>query len=87
MTERMSLTVTRPSRALRRTPPDGLLLTPAEIKVVQAIADIPTHIAIGKALGLSPHTVNRQLQTARRRLGARTNAHAVTLAYRAGLIT
>ena len=37
-------------------------------------------------LGRSPHTVKKQCDSIRRKLGARTQAHMVALAYERGLL-
>lgn len=54
-------------------------LTPAEEKVVERIAQGDTDKVIGKDLRKSYLTVRDQVQSARKKLGASTRAHLVSL--------
>lgn len=61
-------------------------LTPAERRCLTAAAAGLRRNETATALGLSPHTVDRQLTTARRRLRAKNTTHAVAEALRQGMI-
>jgi DNA-binding CsgD family transcriptional regulator len=62
------------------------VLSPAEKRCLTAAAAGLRRRESGVVLGLSPHTVDRQLTTARRRLRAKNTTHAVASAIRQGLI-
>ena len=54
--------------------------------VLTAIARGDSTDEVAGALGISPHTVRTYVKSSRRKLGARTRAHAVAIALAAGLI-
>jgi DNA-binding CsgD family transcriptional regulator len=62
-------------------------LTPREHDVLAGIADGLSDQQIGDRLHISHHTVNRHGDVLRARLGVRTRAHAVAIAYQHGLLT
>ena len=70
-----------PRPAPARTP-----LSPRERDCLAFVAEGRTDWEIGESLGLAETTVLTHVQNARRKLGARTRAHAVALALSAGLI-
>lgn len=61
-------------------------LTTAERRCLTAAAAGLRRRESATVFGLSPHTVDRELLTARRRLRAKTTTHAVAEAIRQGLI-
>ncbi|MFC5720171.1 response regulator transcription factor [Streptomyces gamaensis] len=66
--------------------PDDHGLTPRETTVLGLLAEGLTTQAIGRRLGISPHTVNRHLEKVYRKLGANNRVTAVALARRGGLV-
>lgn len=63
-----------------------LPLSRRERDVLGRIADGDTDVQAARALSISPETVKTHVAHARRKLGARTRAHAVAVAYRQGMI-
>jgi two-component system, NarL family, invasion response regulator UvrY len=63
------------------------LLTPREREVLQLVARGKTARQIAPLLGTTTSTVQHHLNHIRTKLGAKNNAHLVTLAFRKGLIT
>lgn len=61
-------------------------LTPAEKRVLTAMAAGQTTVEHGESIWRSRHTIRDQVKSARRKLGARNTTHAVAIAIRAGLI-
>lgn len=61
-------------------------LSPRELECLQWISEGKTVWECGMILGLSPHTVRCYLESARHKLGASSNTHAVSLAMKAGLL-
>lgn len=59
---------------------DAPLMPKGEQAVLRAFADGESPAEIARARGTSIRTVRNQLDSARRRLGARSNVHAVTIA-------
>ncbi|MFT3819802.1 MAG: LuxR C-terminal-related transcriptional regulator [Rubrivivax sp.] len=77
------------ARRLELYPEDDLAvaaLAPRELEVLRWAADGKSEKEIGRALGLSYHTVSKYLDTAQARLGCRTRIEAVVRVYRAGLL-
>ena len=60
-------------------------LSPRELECLQWIAEGKTAWECGMILGLSEHTVRCYLESARHKLNAVSNTHAVSLAHSAGL--
>ena len=60
-------------------------LTPREFQVARLIADGKTYEEIGHELAISPRTVEVHAAGIRRKLGARTNAAAISRAGARGL--
>lgn len=54
-------------------------LTPAEQLALQAVARYGSIKAAAFALGKSPYTLNRQLESARRKLGAASSLQAYAI--------
>jgi DNA-binding CsgD family transcriptional regulator len=61
-------------------------LTDREIQCLCWCADGKTYWESGVILGISERTVSFHMETVRSKLRATTNAHAVTLAFKAGLL-
>ncbi|BCH29801.1 LuxR family transcriptional regulator [Mesorhizobium sp. L-8-10] len=61
-------------------------LSPREIECLQWTSEGKTVWECGVILGLSPHTVKCYLESARHKLGASSNTHAVSLALKFGLL-
>lgn len=61
-------------------------LSPREIECLQWTAEGKTVWECGMILGLSPHTVRCYLESARHKLAASSNTHAVSLALKSGLL-
>jgi DNA-binding CsgD family transcriptional regulator len=61
-------------------------LTPRESEVLRLLGQGYSNRRIGRALGISEHTVRAHLQTVFRKLGAEHRTDAVLIALRAGLI-
>lgn len=62
------------------------MLTERQREVLVLLADGCSYQEIGVRLSLTPDTVKNHLQAAYQKLDARSGAHAVALALRAGLI-
>lgn len=62
-------------------------LTARQLDVLQAVADGDTQREIAAALWVQPPAISQTLQAVRIKLGASTNASAVAIAVRTGLIT
>jgi DNA-binding CsgD family transcriptional regulator len=60
-------------------------LSPRELECLQWTAEGKTAWACAMILGLSEHTVRCYLESARSKLNAASNTHAVSIAHRAGL--
>lgn len=54
-------------------------VTPAERRAIEALASHGTVKQAALALGKSPHTIERQLESARERLGVQTTIEAYRL--------
>ena len=74
--------VLRTERILRAQPQ----LSPRELECLQWTAEGKTVWECGIILGLSQHTVRCYLESARHKLGASSNTHAVSIALRSGLL-
>ncbi|MBN9310967.1 MAG: LuxR family transcriptional regulator [Devosia sp.] len=61
-------------------------LSPREIECLQWTSEGKTVWECGMILGLSPHTVRCYLESARHKLGASSNTHAVSIAFKSGLL-
>lgn len=61
-------------------------LTPRELECLQWTSEGKTVWECGIILGLSPHTVRCYLESARHKLGASSNTHAVSIALKSGLL-
>ena len=61
-------------------------LSPREVECLQWIAEGKTAWECATILGLSQHTVRCYLESARHKLNATSNTHAVSIAHRAGLL-
>ena len=68
----------RPSRATRK-------VTPRELEVLALIAEGYSTREVARALWITEETVRTHVRRLLDRLGARTRAHAVSIAYRDGL--
>ncbi|MCZ4292019.1 LuxR family transcriptional regulator [Hoeflea alexandrii] len=62
------------------------VLSPRELECLQWIAEGKTAWECAVILGLSQHTVRCYLESARHKLHATSNTHAVSIAHRAGLL-
>ena len=62
-------------------------LSPRELECLQWIAEGKTAWECAVILGLSQHTVRCYLESARHKLHATSNTHAVSIAHRAGLLS
>lgn len=65
----------------------GEPLSPRQTEVLELIAAGLASAAIAESLELSVETVRTHVKAILRRLGARDRAHAVSIAYRSGLLT
>lgn len=74
----MSVHTVRPSRAAPR-------VTPRELEVLALIAEGYATREIAQTLWITEETVRTHVRRLLDRLGARTRAHAVSIAYREGL--
>lgn len=74
--------VLRTEGALRAQPH----LSPRELECLQWTSEGKTVWECGMILGLSPHTVRCYLESARYKLEASSNTHAVSIALRSGLL-
>lgn len=61
-------------------------LSPRELECLQWTSEGKTVWECGMILGLSPHTVRCYLESARHKLGASSNTHAVSIALKSGLL-
>lgn len=61
-------------------------LSPRELKCLQWTSEGKTVWECGMILGLSPHTVRCYLESARHKLRASSNTHAVSIALKSGLL-
>ncbi len=61
-------------------------LSPRELECLQWTSQGKTAWECGIILGLSPHTVRCYLESARHKLGASNNTHAISIALRSGLL-
>jgi DNA-binding CsgD family transcriptional regulator len=66
---------------------DDLGITPRERTVLRLVSEGLTSAAAGRRLGISPHTVNKHLENAYRKLGTRDRVTAVLRARELRLIT
>jgi DNA-binding CsgD family transcriptional regulator len=66
--------------------PGSMNLTPAELRVVEAMSRGLTAEMAGDLFDVSPETVKTQLKAARYRLRGKNTTHAVANALRLGLI-
>jgi DNA-binding CsgD family transcriptional regulator len=64
----------------------ALDVTPAEVLALKGIASGMTAEELAHANGISRHTAKDHMKSARRKLGARTAAHAVAIALVEGVI-
>lgn len=74
--------VLRTEGALRAQPH----LSPRELECLQWASEGKTVWECGMILGLSPHTARCYLESARHKLGASSNTHAVSIALKSGLL-
>ena len=63
----------------------GLLLTPREVEVLQALSDGLSNKAAARRLGISPHTVKFHIEALFRKLDAGSRAEAVAKGLKRGL--
>lgn len=61
-------------------------ISSAELRVLQGLADGLTLLQIARQHCLAHETVRTQATAMRRRLGARTSPHAVSIGYETGLL-
>lgn len=61
-------------------------LSPRELECLQWTSEGKTVWECGLILGLSPHTVRCYMESARHKLGATSNTHAVSIALKAGIL-
>jgi len=71
---------------LTRLAIEGTELTVGERQVLRMIAMGDSQVSAATKLGKSSQTTRKQMKTARARLGAKTNAHAVAIAVSLELI-
>jgi DNA-binding NarL/FixJ family response regulator len=76
---------TRPATQRKSLP--TYTLTPREKRILIGVALGYQVAEIGEQLCLSPHTVKTHLQSVYTQLSARNAAHAVTIAFRRGILT
>jgi len=62
-------------------------LSPRELECLQWVSDGKTAWECAIILGLSQHTVRCYLESARHKLNATSNTHAVSIAHRVGLLS
>ena len=65
---------------------DGITLSAREVQVLQWAAEGKTEWEIGAILGLSEHTAEKFIRSARAKLRAANRTHAVARALKLGLI-
>jgi DNA-binding CsgD family transcriptional regulator len=68
-----------------RRPSSARKITPRELEVLALIADGHSTKEIAQTLWITDETVRTHVRRLLSRLGARTRAHAVAIAYRDGL--
>ncbi|WP_454011605.1 helix-turn-helix domain-containing protein [Aquamicrobium terrae] len=61
-------------------------LSPRELECLQWTAEGKTAWECSVILGLSEHTVRCYLESARHKLNASSNTHAISIAYRSGVL-
>lgn len=61
-------------------------LTPRELEVLGHVADGRTNTEIGRLIFLSPETIKSHLRNIYMKLSARNRWHAVSIAFRAGIL-
>lgn len=66
--------------------PGGPSLSPRQLEVLALLAGGRTADTVARSLGISPSTVARHKQVAFRKLGVQSQAHAVSVAIRSGLL-
>ena len=72
---------------LEGAPVSRAKLSPRELECLQWVSDGKTAWECSVILGLSEHTVRCYLESARYKLNASSNTHAVSIAHRAGLLS
>lgn len=84
----MSAPVRDPARfdGLSRMPARGRPLTRRQVDIVIAVAEGLTDAQVGARLGITEGSAKMMLRRVLAKLGASNRAHAVHLAYRAGVI-
>jgi DNA-binding CsgD family transcriptional regulator len=75
-----------PARLAYPPRPGGPLLPPRCLMTLDLTSQGYSHTEVAGRMSVSIHTVQRQLEIARVRLGARSVVHAVALAIRQGLM-
>lgn len=73
-----------PAQAATRGAPD---LSPMQWRILRMSADGVTIVEIRRLLAMGERTVNTHRTAIREKLGARTMAHAVHIAYRLGMLS
>jgi DNA-binding CsgD family transcriptional regulator len=63
-----------------------LNLNGSEVRAIRLAAEGLTYVEAAQKAGVSPFTMKQQLKLARRKLGARNTAHAVSIAIRKELL-
>ena len=63
----------------------GAPISPRELEVLRLVALGLANVEIGNQLDISSETVRNHVRNAREKLGARTKAHAVALAFQRSL--
>lgn len=58
-------------------------LTPAELRVLEAMRTADSERDAARRLGLSPHTVDAHLRSARRKLGVRSTRQVLAVVFAA----
>lgn len=81
------MTVTMPPPQLKAPPKALLRLTERELSVLCSIAEGMSNEQIGRRLCLAENTIKTHTKNLYVKLGARDRAHAVSLAYRVGILT
>lgn len=61
-------------------------LAPSEIRVVRLVAEGHREKEIAEIIGVAFYTVRQQARVVKRKLGARSMAHAVAICFRAGVL-
>ena len=74
-----------PERSVAPTPQESLL-SPRERRVTAELARGAGVEEIASSLCISPHTARTHVRNIRRKLGARTSAHAVAMAITLGMV-